>query len=71
MPHYTMRLTGLSDDQNDFVFRVAGQDAGRCYLSRFPQGARWLWTVYGTNLGGLENDLDEAKAAFRRAIEGV
>jgi hypothetical protein len=44
---------------------------GRTYLSRFPDGDRWRWTIYGSSAGGLELSLDEAKARFKAAFEAA
>ena len=72
MPHFTMRRTWPDDDKrpNDFVFRVDGKDAGRCY-QMIAAGARvvWLWTIYGSSDGGMEDTLEEAQARFKAMFE--
>jgi hypothetical protein len=58
MPRYTMRRTWPDDADraDDFVVRVGGKDAGRCYFMR-AAGHRdvWRWTVYGISSGGMED----------------
>jgi hypothetical protein len=46
------------------------RDVGRCYRTR-AAGSRdvWLWRVYGTSRGGMEETLDEAKRKFKEAFE--
>ena len=68
MPRYTLRHT-FPDRANDNVFRADGQDAGRCYLSDYPDGPRWHWTVYGSPAAGLELTLNDAKAKFKGSFE--
>ena len=68
MPHFTMRLTWPDDDRpDDYVFRVDGHDAGRCYAMH-AAGRRlvWRWTVYGSNAGGMEPSLQEAQRRFKQ-----
>jgi hypothetical protein len=71
-PVYTMRRSWPDNPEspNDFVFRCDGVDVGRCYLTR-AAGSRdvWLWTVYGTSRGGMEETLDEAKRKFKETFE--
>jgi hypothetical protein len=59
----TMRRTWPDDrDRQDFIFFHNGKDVGRCYFARFADRRDfWRWTVYGTNLAGLELTLDDAK----------
>jgi len=68
---YTMRLTWPDFDRpHDFVFRVGGRDAGRCYqMAAAFQRTVWLWTVYGEQDNGMENKLAEAQANFKAAVE--
>jgi hypothetical protein len=68
---YTMRQTWPHNpDREDYVFRFNGKDVGRCYFARFADCKDlWRWTVYGTNLAGLELTLDDAKAKFKEAFE--
>lgn len=73
---YTLRRTGLSNREDDFVFRFNGHDVGRTYAESTPQGLRWYWSVYGINLRGpipegvvvqgLADDLPAAKRHLRR-----
>jgi hypothetical protein len=74
VPRYTMRLTRLSDppDPNDYVFRVDGNDAGRCYFM-LAAGSRqcWRWTVYGISAGGLEDTLEAAQRRFKETYEAA
>ena len=72
---YTLRLTGLSNRKDDFVFRFNGHDVGRTYAEATPNGPRWYWSIYVINMRGplpesvivqgLDDDLDAAKAAFK------
>jgi hypothetical protein len=71
MSRFTMRRTWPDEDRHDdFVFRVDGLDAGRCYRM-IAAGSRivWHWTVYGKSTGGMEDTLEEAQAGFKAAIE--
>jgi hypothetical protein len=70
---YTMRRTWPDDpDREDYVFRFNGEEVGRCYRARFADCKDlWRWTVYGTNLAGLELTLDDAKAKFKAAFERI
>jgi hypothetical protein len=69
---YTMRrMWPQYPEREDYVFVCNGEDVGRCYLDRFPDGDRWQWTIYGSNLGALELTLDDAKAEFCAAFERV
>ena len=73
MPRYPMRPTWPDDPKrpDDYVFRVDGRDAGRCYLmiATYNRGLVWRWTVYGTSKGGMEDTLEDAKARFRIEYE--
>jgi hypothetical protein len=72
---YTLRRTGLSNREDDFVFRFNGHDVGRTYAQTTPLGPRWYWSIYGINLRGpmprgvvvqgLAEDLAAAKAVFK------
>ena len=66
---FTTRPTVLRRP-NDFIFRVAGRDAGRCY-QMVAAGSRlvWHWTVYGRSTSGMEDTLEEAQARFKQAFE--
>lgn len=67
MPSYTMRCT-WPDRQNDYVFKIDGKEAGRCYLTIATAGRHvWLWTVYGRATGGMEVSLAEAQQHFKDA----
>ena len=71
---YALRRTGLSDREDDFVFRFNGCDVGRTYAEATPQGPRWYWSIYRLNLRGplpdgvvvqgLADNLEAAKATF-------
>ena len=71
MPSYTMRRTWPETNRNDdYVFRIDGRDAGRCYLTTAAHAQRvWLWTVYGTPRGGMEESLETAQRRFKDAAE--
>jgi hypothetical protein len=75
MPRYTMRRAWPDDPKrpDDYVFRVDGHDAGRCYLmiATYDRGLVWRWTVYGTRKEGMEATLDDAKAKFKIEYEKV
>jgi hypothetical protein len=67
-----MRLTWPDepDRHDDFVFRVDGKDAGRCYQTiATGRGLVWRWTIYGTSKGGMEDTLEDAKAKFKVEYE--
>ena len=73
MPRYTMRVTWPDQPHrtDDYVFRVDGKDAGRCYFHYTvpATGHRWHWTVYGSTANGDELTLEEAQARFKQAFE--
>ena len=80
MPVYTLRRTRLSDSPNDFVFRCAGVDVGRCYLRTLADNEqRWHWTIYigrpvkevieGVPVSGNAETLDQAKEQFRNSFD--
>src|ERR1044071_9034910 len=84
MPHYTRRLTRLSDppNPNDFVFLCDGIEVGRCMLERLAGATeKWTWTIYITGLGrpnrsvegipivGAADTLDQAQENFKNAFE--
>lgn len=74
---YTLRRSWPDnpDRPEDYVFRVDGKDAGRCYrhiaggVSR--RGCAWHWTIYGAASSGDEDTLDKAKEAFRKTFESL
>jgi hypothetical protein len=79
MRRYTLRPT-WRDQPDDFVFRVDGRDAGRCYLRQFANNELlWSWTIYiglditgtlpGVPIAGATETLDQAKAEFRASYE--
>jgi hypothetical protein len=73
MHHYSMRVTWPDepDRRDDFVFRVDGKDAGRCYqtIATMDRGWVWRWAVYGTSKGGMEDTLEDAQAKFKIEYE--
>lgn len=71
IPTYTMGRTWPDDpgQPNDYVFRIDGRDAGRCYFMHAAGNrAVWLWTVYGSPKGGMEDTLEGAQRQFKAAI---
>ena len=72
MPGYTMRPTWPhTNTTTDYVFLIDGKEAGRCYETTIAGGRRvWLWTVYGSPLGGTERSLAIAKMRFKEATGG-
>ena len=80
MPNYTLRLTGLSDDPNDYTFQCDDFDVGRCYLRPFtvPQ-EQWSWTIFlgvyvkrgieGAPLAGYAEELELATQQFRESFD--
>ena len=71
MPRYTMRRS-WPDKEDDYVFRVDGRDAGRCYFTIAAHNRKaWLWTTYGGNKGGLADTLEDAQLKFKMAIERI
>jgi len=61
------------DVEDDYVFRVDGKDAGRCYhpYATASTGWRWRWTVYNSAASGDELTFDDAKAKFKAAYEAI
>jgi hypothetical protein len=41
-----LRLAGLSDDPNDYVFQCNGVDVGRCYGRLLTNRETWSWSIY-------------------------
>jgi hypothetical protein len=71
MPRYTMRRCWPDQDApDDYVFKVDGTDAGRCYLM-MAAGHRlvWRWTIYGSSAAGMEDTLAEAQRRFKQTYE--
>ncbi len=65
---FTRRLTGF-ENPADFVFSYEGKDVGRCYRDHFGmQGQGWRWSIYETNLCGIEETLDTAQEKFKAAF---
>jgi len=66
-----MRRIWPDDDRpDDYVFRVDGRDAGRCYAMRAAGNrAVWRWTVYGSATGGMALSLDEAQRCFKAVVK--
>ena len=71
MPTFTMRLTWPDEDRpDDYVFRVDGRDAGRCYAMRAAGNVPvWRWTVYGSNAGGMADSLAGAQREFKAGFD--
>lgn len=68
---YTLRLTGLSDDKDDFEFCVDGIACGRTYLDIRPHGPKWTWSIYGIRLRGpLPADVSLQGAEDTRQLAG-
>lgn len=72
MSPYTRRAT-WPDHDNDFVIRCEGLDVGRVYLTRLPDGDRFVWSIYinghvpqvpGVPISGSAVELEQAAAAF-------
>ena len=56
------------DRPDDYVFRIDGKDAGRCYLTVATASRHvWLWTVYGRATRGMEETLEQAQRRFKGA----
>ena len=79
---YTLRRTWPDepDRRDDYLFRCAGADVGRCYLrSLAGNESRWQWTIYigrsvkrviqGVPISGNAETLDQAKVQFRESFE--
>lgn len=73
MHHYSRRITWPEepDRRDDFVFRVDGRDAGRCYqtFATMDRGLVWRWTIYGTSKDGMEDTLEDAQTKFKIEYE--
>jgi hypothetical protein len=85
-PHYTRRLTRLSDppDPNDFILLCDGVDVGRCKLEMMAGAVpKWTWTIYiagpgrpcrsaeGIPIVGAADTLERAQHDFKAAFERV
>jgi hypothetical protein len=77
---YTRRLTWPDSPhrRDDHVIRCDGRDIGRVYLTRRPDGDRYVWTIYmnghvpqvdGVAIQGAAVTLDEAAVQFKRSYE--
>lgn len=62
---FTLRRTGF-ENPDDYVFKFNGVDVGRCYRGSFGMhGDGWRWSIYGTNLTGIEDSLEAAQEKFK------
>ena len=80
MSKYPRRLTGLSENSKDFIFRHNGRDVGRCGLRILSNNdGQWSWTIYigkevkalipGVPTAGFASTLEEAKEQFRKSFD--
>ena len=78
---YTLRRTWENDpEREDFVIRRDDSDVGRVYLTKVPEGLRFVWSIYmdgrvslapGVANRGAAITLDEAIAAFKQSYEAM
>jgi len=71
---YTHRRTWPDTDRDGYVIRCEGLDVGRVYRTRMPDGERWLWAMYrtqveGVPISGVAVDLETAATEFKTAYE--
>src|ERR1041385_100629 len=85
VPHYTMRLTRLSEppDPNDFVFHCDGIEIGPCKLEMLAGAIqKWIWNIYiaggpgrpsrsveGIPIVGTADTFEQAQQNFKDAFE--
>ncbi|HWV44152.1 hypothetical protein [Pseudorhodoplanes sp.] len=68
---FTRKATGF-ENPADYEFLFNGEKVGRCYRGNFGStGKGWRWSVYGTNLCGIEETLDVAQEKFKEAFLGM
>jgi hypothetical protein len=71
------RLTGLGDHggDDDYVVLDQDRDVGRIHKERMSSEPQWRWAINTSPYpapvphNGIENTLEEAKAAFKRRYE--
>ena len=78
---YSLRDTWPdSTDRRDYVVRCEGLEVGRVYLTRLPDGERFVWTIYinghvpqiaDTPISGHAVTLAEAASQFKRSYEAM
>jgi hypothetical protein len=70
MSGFTRAPTGFSNP-DDWIFRFDGKDIGRCYAGQFGTNQnRWRWSIYGTNLMGMEDSLRGSGAGLQTSLWG-
>lgn len=65
---YTRRPTGF-ENPDDYVFLYDGKEVGRCYRGLFASVEGWLWTIYGSNISGIEESLEVAQERFKETYD--
>ena len=78
---YTRTDTWLDQaDRQDYTIKCEGLGIGRVYLTRLPDGDRFVWSIYmnghvpqvpGVAISGATETLQEASAQFKRSYEAM
>jgi hypothetical protein len=78
MPYTLRRTWPENPDASDYVIRCDELDVGRVYLSRLPEGERYVWSIYinghvpslwDAPISGTAVTLGLAGADFKRSYE--
>jgi hypothetical protein len=60
-----------SIDPEDYQVIKNGEDVGRMYRTKVPAGVRWVWTIYGTSISGVEETREAAMAVWKAEWQGT
>ena len=80
MPYTRSPTWPEKPDRQDYVIRCEGLDVGRVFLTRLPEGDRFLWSIYinghvplvpGVPISGHAVTLDEAASQFKQSYEAM
>ena len=80
MPYTRSPTWPKNPDRQDYVIRCEGLDVGRVFLTRLPEGDRFLWSIYinghvplvpGVPISGHAVTLDEAASQFKQSYEAM
>ena len=76
---YSLRRTWPENPgREDYIIRCEGLDVGRVYLSKLPEGERYVWTIYinghvplvrDVPISGAAMTLSLAAADFKKSYE--
>jgi hypothetical protein len=79
MPYRLRRTWPDNPGKEDYIIRCEGLDVGRVYLTKLPDGERFVWTIYinghvpvvrDVPISGMAATLGLAGADFKRAMSG-